>query len=325
MSTHAPLAGRPDIPHWDFPDDDAAAEVYSGLLEELQKHFIDIQRDGLSLAGFEILVNRVLVAFRLDPWGLFRVFHDGRVYSASTASSCLNAALVAFLYARTAGWTDPQTTLLVRALLLHDVGMLFLPPELLLKAGRLTDQERGLMEAHPAASYERVRQWGESFEATQVALQHHEEWNGQGYPAGLRGDQIHPWSRIAGVVIPFVARVTQRRYRSSLVGYEALKLLIKDQGVRFEAAAVKGLVDTLGLNPPGSILLLSDGSIARVVEMVPGNVLRPRVRLLVDAFGTVFRNDRGPLVNLTDLPKLFIARPVNFQDLLEAREPQSQG
>ncbi len=92
----------------------------------------------------------------------------------------------------------------------------------------------------------------------------------------LSGERIHPWARIASVAINFVARVTQRRYRNSLVGYEAMKQLIKDQGLRFDPVAVKDFVRSLGLNPPGSILLLSDGSIARVVEMVEGNLLRPR-------------------------------------------------
>lgn len=319
------FAGKPDISNWEFPQDAPVAEIYLELLEELQKHFIDVQRDGFSLPGFDGFTAKVVSSFRLDAWGLFRVFLDGRVYTASTAASSLNVALVLFLYARSEEWGDEQTTLLVRAALLHDVGMLFLPQELLTKDGKLTDKERVLLESHPSISYERVRRWGESFEATQVAIQHHEEWNGSGYPAKLAGEKIHPWSRIAAVAINFVARVTQRRYRNSLVGYEAMKQLIKDQGVRFDPVAVKDFVRCLGLNPPGSILLLSDGSIARVVEMTQNNILRPRVRLLIDSFGNVFREDRGPLLDLSDTPKIFIARPVNFQDLLEAREQQNQG
>jgi hypothetical protein len=320
-----PLAGRPDISHWDFPKDADSAEVYLKLLEELQKHFIDVQRDGFSLPGFDSYTAKVVSAFRLDAWGLFRVFLDGRVYTASTAASSLNVALVLYLYSQNEQWDDAKVNHLVRAALLHDVGMLFLPSELLMKEGRLSEKERVMLESHPSVSYERVRRWGESYEATQVALQHHEEWNGKGYPSGLAGDKIHPWSRIASVAINFVARVTQRRYRNSLVGYEAMKQLIKDQGIRFDPVAVKDFVRSLGLNPPGSILLLSDGSIARVVEMTPGNILRPRVRLLIDSFGNIYREDRGPLLDLSDTPKVFIARPVNFQDLLEAREHQTPG
>ena len=319
------LAGKPDISHWDFPQDATSAENYLKLLEELHKHFVGVQRDEFSLPDFDGYVASVILAFQRDAWGLFRVFLDGRVYAASTAANSLNVALVLFLYARADAWDDAKTNQIVRAALLHDVGMLFLPSELLLKDGKLTEKERVLLESHPSVSYERVRRWGESYEATQVALQHHEEWNGTGYPGELAGNKLHPWSRVAAVAINFVARVTQRRYRNSLVGYEAMKQLIKDQGVRFDPVAVKDFVRSLGLNPPGSILLLSDGSIARVVEVVHGNILRPRVRLLIDSFGNVFRDDRGPLLDLSDTPKVFIARPVNFQDLLEAREQQTSG
>ena len=325
MSDKTTLAGKPDISHWDFPLDNASAEVYQVLLEELQKHFIDVQREGLSLPTFDAYVLKVMAGFQADAWGLFRVFLDGRVYAASTAASSLNVALALYLFATTKEWDFAQITLLVRAALLHDVGMLFLPPTLLFKDGKLNDKERILLESHPAISFEHVRRWGESFEATQVALQHHEEWNGAGYPASLHGEKIHPWTRIASVAIHFVARVTQRRYRNSLVGYEAMKQLIKDQGVRFDPVSVKDFVRSLGLNPPGSILLLSDGSIARVIEMTKGDLLRPRVRMLIDSFGNIYRDDRGPIQDLNDTPKLFIARPVNFQDLLEAREHQGPG
>ena len=325
MTNKPVLAGKPDISHWDFPEDTPSAEVYQTLLDELQKHFIDVQHDTFSLTGFDAYVARVVAACRADSWGLFRVFLDGRIYTASTAASSLNVALVLYLYATANTWTEEKTSHLVRAALLHDVGMLFLPPELLLKDGKLTDKERVLLESHPSVSYERVRRWGESYEATQVALQHHEEWAGDGYPAGISGEKIHTWSRIASVAINFVARVTQRRYRNSLVGYEAMKQLIKDQGTRFDPVSVKDFIRSLGLNPPGSILLLSDGSIGRVIEMAPGNLLRPRVRLLIDSYGNVYRDDRGPLLDLSDAPKVFIARPVNFQDLLEAREQQTPG
>ncbi len=323
--SRAPMAGKPDISHWDFPLDMPSAEVYLQLLQGLQAHFSDVQKDGLSLPEFDLYVSKVLAAFQADCWGLFRVFLDGRVYSASTAANSLNVALALFLYSSANDWVEQDKVHLIRAALLHDVGMLFLPQELLSKEGKLTEKERVLLESHPAVSYEKVKRWGEGYEATQVALQHHEEWNGTGYPSRISGENIHRWSRIAAVAINFVARVTQRRYRNSLVGYEAMKQLIKDQGVRFDPVAVKDFVRCLGLNPPGSILLLSDGSIARVIEMTPANLLRPVVRILIDSFGNVFREDRGPQLDLNDTPKTFIARPVNFQDLLEAREHQTPG
>jgi HD-GYP domain-containing protein (c-di-GMP phosphodiesterase class II) len=317
------LASKPDISHWNFPLDAPAVEIYLQLLEELQTHFVMIQHDAFALPQFDLYIKKTFSAFQLHSWGLFRVFLDGRVYRTSTAANSINVALVLFLYSAANAWNAQDMNSLIRAALLHDVGMLFLPQELLLKEGKLTEKERVLLESHPSISYEKIRIWGEGYEATQVGLQHHEEWNGTGYPSKLSGASIHLWARISAVAINFVARVTQRRYRNSLVGYEAMKQLIKDQGIRFDPLVVKEFVRCFGLNPPGSILLLSDGSIARVIEMTTVSLLRPQVRILIDSIGNVFRDDHGPLIDLNDTPKIFIARPVNFQDLLEAREYQA--
>jgi len=323
--TSSPLAGKPDISHWDFPQDDPFVPVYRRLLDDLEAHFEAVRGHQFSSVDWDRTAAEVLETFTHARWGLFRVFFDGKAYTSSTASQSLNVALVLFLYARANGWSDSDTALVVRAALLHDVGMLFLPTKLVLKDGRLDDRERAVLEGHPLVSHEKVKLWGESFESTQIALQHHEEWGGGGYPGHLAGEAIHPWARVAAVAIQFVARVTQRRYRNSLVGYEAMKLLIKDKGQRFDPTAVTGLVKTLGLNPPGSILLLSDGSIVRVHEMVHEHYLRPRVRVLIDGQGEAYRDDSGPLVDLEAQPQLYVARPVNFQDLLEAREHQTPG
>lgn len=323
--TSSPLAGKPDISHWDFPLDEPFVPVYRGLLDRLEGHFATIVEHRFSTVEWDQTCEEVFATFGHYRWGLFRVFFDGRAYSSSTASQSLNVALVLYLYARANQWSEADTALLVRAALLHDVGMLFLPPKLVLKDGRLDERERAILEGHPLVSHEKVKLWGESFESTQIALEHHEEWGGGGYPRRLSGEALHPWARVAAVAIQFVARVTQRRYRNSLVGYEAMKLLIKDKGQRFDPGAVTGLVKTLGLNPPGSILLLSDGSIVRVLEMVHEHYLRPRVRVLIDGQGEAFRDDTGALIDLESQTQLYVARPVNFQDLLEAREHPGEG
>ncbi|MEI8092889.1 MAG: HD domain-containing phosphohydrolase [Spirochaetales bacterium] len=315
MNPQKNLGNKPSLSHWDFPDDAASTKTYLAALEQLQKLFIDVQRDAFSLSEFEKFVNSLVSTFQSQSWGLFRVFLDQKVFQASTASTCLNTALVCFLFARANAWSGENTGLLVRAALLHDIGMLFLPPSVLLKEGKLSEKERAILESHPSVSFELVKKWGESFEATQVALQHHEEWNGTGYPSKAVGSKIHPWAGTVAVCLNFVARVTQRGYRNSVVGYEAVKKLIQDQNVRFQPSIVKDFVKTTGLYPPGSILLLSDGSIARVIALTHTNVMRPQIRILIDHFGSPFRDDRGPLFELSEAPKLFIARPVNLEDL----------
>ncbi len=308
---------QPQIPFWNFPDDDQAGVVHQQLRQTLETIFADLQQKELLPSAFEEFTREFHKAMTLHGWALLRFFLTGRWENPDVTASSLHVALVAWLVATSRAWTERKRELFVRAALLHDVGMLFVPPGLLHKEGKLSVQERSLIAAHPGVSFNLVKKWGESYESTQVAWQHHEEWSGGGYPQNLKEEAIHPWAALTAVLDNFVARSTQRSYRSSLVGYSAMKQLIAEQQKRFNPVWVKELVAVLGMYPPGSIVLLSDGSIARVTESQTGKPLRPRVRIMIDQFGTEFRQDRGGLVDLTASGN-FIARPVDFRDVNEA-------
>lgn len=304
------------IQHWGFPEDQEATEVYTGLYQDLGDLFEDILQDRLPVKRLQAYFDSFesLVPDRL--WALLRVFHDGQVFRRSPAAACLNTALLCWAYAQGGRWETGRQLELVRAALVHDVGMLFVPAAITQKPGSITSAERAVIQAHPSVSLEWVRRWnlGSAFE--NVALQHHEEWQGQGYPKGLKGREPEESSRIVGVAMNFSALVTQRHYRNSLVGYVAMKEIIGAQNRRFDPEVVRSFVSALGLHPPGSIVLLSDGSIGRVLEPNVGYPLRPRVRVLIDSAGQEFRQDRGARLDLKAAPSLFIARPVNFNDLL---------
>jgi HD-GYP domain-containing protein (c-di-GMP phosphodiesterase class II) len=316
MNRHNPVGARSLMPNWEFPDDVDASRQLLDLLERLQNIFEEVQKGEFNLTQFDLFSKDTRQAFETHPWGLFRVFLDQRVFEPSIASSSLHVALLSYLYARSQSWRSPQIDLMVRAALLHDVGMLFLPTSLSSIDGNIAAKDKASFEAHPLVAMELVKKWGESFESTQVALQHHEHWNGGGYPAKLSGSQIHAWAAIVSVCFGFVTEVTNPANRNSLVGHEVVKSLIQDQNLRFKASVVKDFVKSIGLHPPGSILLLSDGSIVRVIAVNETNVMRPRVRILIDKLGVLFRDDGGPLLELSDSSTLFIARPVDLEDLI---------
>ncbi len=308
---------QPQIPFWTFPDDDQAEIVHQQLRNSLEGIFSEIQKYETLPPAFEDFLKQFHSAMSLQGWGLLRFFLTGRWENPDVVASSLHVALVAWLMTTSRAWPEKKRELFLRVTLLHDVGMLFVPSGLLHKEGKLSVQERSLIAAHPGVSFNLVKKWGESYESTQVAWQHHEEWSGGGYPQNLKEKEIHPWAALTAVLDNFVARSTQRSYRSSLVGYSAMKQLIAEQQKRFNPVWVKELVAVLGMYPPGSIVLLSDGSIARVTESQTGKPLRPRVRIMIDQFGTEYRQDRGGLVDLTTT-STFIARPVDFRDVNEA-------
>jgi putative two-component system response regulator len=135
--------------------------------------------------------------------------------------------------------------LLLHAAPMHDVGKLGIPDNILLKAGPLTDEERPIMNTHTTigaqiltGSTSPVIKMGE-----RVALSHHEKWDGSGIPHGLRGDEIPLEARICTVVDFFDALTMDRPYRRAVPNDEVVKMMLEENGTRFEPAVMEIFLD----------------------------------------------------------------------------------
>ena len=129
------------------------------------------------------------------------------------------------------------------AALLHDIGKIGIPDAILKKEGKLTDAERELMNKHPEYSWSILRLLPGLEKAALAALHHHESFNGAGYPAGLKGDEIPLASRIVSVIDAYDAMISNRCYRRGLSHEEAVKRLIENGGTQFDPQVVETFVD----------------------------------------------------------------------------------
>jgi putative nucleotidyltransferase with HDIG domain len=127
---------------------------------------------------------------------------------------------------------------LARAGLLHDIGKIMIPDEVLLKPGPLDDAEWVIMKQHPSLGLDMVRKIGTLDREAKVLIAHHERWNGQGYPHGLVGEQIPLEARIISVADTFDALVSDRPYRRGLSRERALDILRSESGTHLYAPAV---------------------------------------------------------------------------------------
>lgn len=125
------------------------------------------------------------------------------------------------------------------AALLHDIGKIGVPDAILKKAGPLTPEERTLINRHPEYSWSILRLFPGLQEASLYALHHHENFNGTGYPAGLKEHDIPLVSRIVSVIDAFDAMVSNRCYRKGLPHGEAIRRLVQDSGTQFDAQVVQ--------------------------------------------------------------------------------------
>ena len=129
------------------------------------------------------------------------------------------------------------------AALLHDIGKIGVPDAILKKEGKLTDEERALMNKHPEYSWSILRLFPGFDKASLYALHHHESYDGRGYPGGLKGNEIPIGSRIVSVIDAYDAMISNRCYRKGLDHGEALRRLTSGGGTQFDPTVVNAFVE----------------------------------------------------------------------------------
>lgn len=159
-----------------------------------------------------------------------------------TAGHQRMVTLLAVAIAHELGLPEEQVKPLRVAGLLHDVGKVYVPSEILSKPGKLSDLERNLAKAHAEAGYDIVRTIKFPWPVAHIIRQHHERIDGSGYPQGLKGDQITLEARILAVADVVEAMMAHRPYRPALGVDEALEEIINNRGVLYYEEAVDACV-----------------------------------------------------------------------------------
>lgn len=166
--------------------------------------------------------------------------------------------------------------------LLHDIGKTMTPDQILNKPGKLTPDEFTIMKQHVVHS-RLILEKTEGIDqvSLDVAAMHHEKFDGSGYPLGLKGSQISLAGQMASVVDVYDALTADRVYHKGREPSEALKFLLKGAGAHFNPELVQKFIQSVGIYPAGSLVLLSNDHLAKVIE-VKENMLKPVVELVLN-------------------------------------------
>jgi len=141
-------------------------------------------------------------------------------------------------------WNNEDIAILEFGAILHDIGKIIVPSQVLKKTGPLTDQEWELMRQHPQAGAKMLEGVDHLRAAIPYVLYHHEWWNGCGYPFGLKGEEIPREGRLLKIVDVFDAMTSNRPYHSSMTAREAMDELIRNSGIYFDPQMLAVFIQT---------------------------------------------------------------------------------
>ena len=204
---------------------------------------------------------------------------DLRTYDNYTYAHSVNVAVVSCIIGMGYRMSEKDMEGLVIAGLLHDLGKLLIPGEILNKKGRLTAEEFAIMKGHALKSYELLADRWEISTFVKTAVKfHHENIDGSGYPDGIKGDLHTSYIKILHVADVYDALVSKRPYKKPFSPHEVVEYMMGNCGTLFDKETVDVLLKYVSLYPKGTEVNLSDGRIALVIENSGEHNMRPIVR-----------------------------------------------
>lgn len=200
-----------------------------------------------------------------------------KVSDEYTFKHSVDVATMAMVVAKKYGLSESEVYDIGVAGLLHDIGKSKIPNEVLNKPGKLTDEEFEQMKQHPILGYNIIKNNKDLNNTIKLAvLQHHEKINGKGYPIGVDSEKITPFAKILAVVDIYDALVTERPYKKGFSQRDAVEMIMA-MTAELDMDAMKSFLGSVILYPVDSVVDLSNGEKAKVVENYPDYILRPKV------------------------------------------------
>jgi HD-GYP domain-containing protein (c-di-GMP phosphodiesterase class II) len=204
----------------------------------------------------------------------------------------VKTAVISMVLGHTLGYSIATLTSLVIAALLKDIGYALLPQDLIQKPGVLTEEELAKMQQHPDYGYKLVRQLSSCRgDIASAILQHHELWNGKGYPQGLNGANISRFAQIISVADKYTAVVSKRPGNKKIyMPHEAMQFVIDHSGEYFNPEIVELFVRWVPCYSSGLTVKLNTGETGIVSDSKLGFIGRPVVRIFFDNEGKPIKN-----------------------------------
>ncbi len=194
---------------------------------------------------------------------------------------CVDVCIYSVITAKALHLDYEEIQELALAAILHDIGKCKVPLSILNKPGRLNKEEFEIMKNHSLIGMEIVDQLpGLSKKIGQIISQHHEKWNGTGYPFGLKGCEIESAARIISIADVYDALTANRVYRKRYMPHEAAEYLFAENEFQFDPVILKKFISSIAVYPEDIVVMLNTGEIAKVLPSRGIHSMRPKVSVI---------------------------------------------
>lgn len=245
------------------------------LFRSVEKNSSAINMDSISCKVEniveELILNRHMLVNMIDLKGF-----DNYTYAHS-----VNVAVLSIIIGISMRLNRSELTKLGLGAMLHDIGKVFIDKELINKPGKLTKKEFDNLKRHSKLGYDYVRDKFQLPVKSYIAiLDHHERYDGTGYPNQKTGDDISSFGKMVALADVYDALTSERPYRKALPPSEAMEYIMGNGQVHFDPELVKIFSKRIAPYPVGTLVKLSNGMAGLVVENYESCCLRPRIRVI---------------------------------------------
>lgn len=266
--------------------------LMQGVFEDAQK------KRNIDTAGVKISVGRLAESVIRNPDALM-LFSQIKNKDDYTAQHSLRVCILALTLGRQLGMEPSAIKALGVGALLHDIGKVRVPDEILKKPDVLTKPERELMKLHVPYGLQILRSQAPGLPtvALDFAGWHHERYDGSGYMSGARANEISHFGHIGAITDHFDAVTSERPWRNGAAHHTTLMNMYDQRGKEFHPELVEQFIRSMGVYPIGSVVQLNTGESGVVITRNRERHLRPRVVIAAKADNKLYR--AGRCVDLT--------------------------
>ncbi len=278
------------------PEFKAFKENYDREVEQLEVTFNDIITLQSKKIGISELCQKATCMLDDTRGGIhvFDILHNMRDYDDSTFNHSMNVALICNVFADWMHMSGMEKEIATVCGLLHDIGKLRIPENIVKKADRLTDEEYDLIKTHPMEGYNILFESRFISSVQNAALMHHERSDGSGYPLGLKGNQIDKFAKMVAIADVYDAMTAARVYRGALCPFKVIEMFEQEGLSMFDAEYILVFMENIVQTYIKNWVRLSNGKEGEIVMLNKQKLSRP-----VILCGTEF-------INLLEHPEISI-------------------